>query len=205
MKKTFTIDEIKKTLSAHKVTPEPPQNGTRPASVLIPFYEQPEGLSIIFTKRTDHLESHSGQISFPGGGRDPEDRDDLETALRETHEEVGIDPAHVEIWGRMKSRQTTTSGYWVSPFIGQVPYPYDFTLSDYEVERLIIVPLAHLMDPAHFSEDHYSWSNKLFLTSQYHYGEDVIWGLTAYMLNNFLNLLKTGSELESGPGQAPRP
>lgn len=196
MSQQFTIEKIKKIVSGHKVRPQKPIEGYRPASVLVPFYEQPEGLSIIFTKRTEHLDSHSGQISFPGGGLDPEDADDLAAALRETHEEIGVKQSDIEVWGRLRPRGTATSNYWVSPFVGLIPYPYEFKLNDFEVERLVIVPLSHLLDSSNYTEDNYLWSGMSYMTSQYIYGQDVIWGLTAYMLNNFLALLKTGSELD---------
>jgi len=195
VKKNFTIIEIKKILEDYQPQVIPPQNGLRPASVFIPFYPDPDGLSLIFTKRPDHLESHSGQISFPGGSREPQDENDLATALRETHEEIGVDPSDIEVWGGLKSGPTRGSCYWVTPFIGIIPFPYDFKISTYEVERLIIVPLAHLLDPENFSEDMYSWNNHTYQTQLYTYGSDVIWGLTARILYSFLTLLHTGREL----------
>jgi len=194
VKRIFTIPEIKKVLENHHPQEIPPQNGYQPASVFIPFYPDPNGLSLVFTKRPDHLESHSGQISFPGGSREPEDENNLATALRETHEEIGVAPSDVEVWGELKSGPTRGSRYWVTPFVGLIPFPYEFKLDDYEVERLIIVPLSHLLDPENFSEDTYYWDNHSYKTQLYTYGRDVIWGLTARILFDFLTLLNTGQE-----------
>ncbi|MBW2060687.1 MAG: CoA pyrophosphatase [Deltaproteobacteria bacterium] len=194
MKKNFTITEISKILKDYKPKINPPKSGYRLASVFIPFYPDPDDLSLVFTKRPDHLNSHSGQISFPGGTKDPADKDDLATALRETKEEIGVDPSNVEVWGQLKSGPTVNSNYWVTPFVGLIPFPYPFKLNAYEVERLIIAPLSHLLDPENFSEDFYSWNNYTYRTQLYTYGQDVIWGLTARILNDFLFLLRTGRE-----------
>ncbi len=194
MKKNFSITEIKKILQTYQPPEIPRKNGFRPASVFIPFYPDPNGLSLVFTKRPDHLKSHSGQISFPGGSREPEDESDLVTALRETQEEIGVKSSDVEVWGRLKAGPSRYSRYWVTPFVGLIPFPYEFKLSRYEVERLIIVPLSHLLDPQNFSEDMYFRDNHSYKTLIYTYGRDVIWGLTARILNNFLTLINTGRE-----------
>ncbi len=194
MIKTFTAREIKRIMAAYEPEAREPEKGMKPASVLIPFYPDPENLSVIFTKRTNHLPSHSGQISFPGGGRDPEDEDDLATALRETHEEIGVEPDVVETWGGLNPETTVGSGYWVSPFVGIIPFPYEFKLNTYEVARLVIVPLSHLLDPANVTSGMSIWEGREYRAFEYTYGRDVIWGATARMLNNFLNLLTTGRE-----------
>ncbi len=199
MIKTFTLEDIKRILSDYESTIIEPEEGMRPASVLIPFYPDPENLSLIFTKRTTHLPSHSGQISFPGGGRDAADEDDLATALRETHEEIGVEPDAIETWGGLNPEPTAGSGYWVSPFVGLIPFPYDFKLDAYEVERLVIVPFSHLLDPANMTAGMSNYGGRMYRAYEYTYGDDVIWGATARMLNNFLTLLTTGREYDQVP------
>lgn len=196
MEDKYTISEIKKILAEHSPRKDPPERGYRPASVLVPFYPDENGLSMVFMKRPEELGPHSGQISFPGGRRDPEDKNNLDTALRETEEEIGVDRNDIEVWGRLNQSHTLGSGYWISPFVGQIPYPYEFRPNEIEVERLIIVPFAHLLDPENYSEGTYVWGERSYKTQLYTYGQDVIWGLTARLLYNFLTLLASGREPE---------
>ncbi len=192
----FSEQEIKSVLAGFNPKNASPPSGLRPASVLIPFYPEPDGLSLIFMMRPDDPGPHGGQISFPGGSRDPHDKDDLSAALRETEEEIGVDRNAIEVWGGLNTQHTSASKYWVTPFVGQVPYPCDFTPNKVEVERLIIVPFAHLTDPANFEAGEYSWRGYDFPSYLYTYGEDVIWGLTARILFDFISLLTQGRERE---------
>lgn len=198
MVKEFTAGDIKKILTRHKPDENDLTPGLKSASVLAPFYNAPGGLSLIFTKRTDHLGQHSGQISFPGGMRDPEDQTPEETALRETWEEIGVHPGDVEVWGRLNQEMTVTR-FSVAPFVGLIPYPYTFEINTHEVERLIIVPLSTLLDPNNFSHDFFEWEGMSFKTYQYSYNGDVIWGATARIVNNLLTLLTTGKEPDDHP------
>lgn len=192
-KRDFSADEIKTILRSRSPKTEDLRKGLRPASVFAAFYPEPSGLSLIFTKRTQHLVNHRGQISFPGGMRDPEDVSAEATALREMHEEIGVRPEDVEIWGRL-NQEITVTDFSVAPFVGKIPYPYDFKLNEYEVERLIIVPLSHLLDPAVCSWEYYPWQGKQYKTYRYPFKDDVIWGATARMVNNLITLLTTGRE-----------
>ena len=191
----FSAEDIRRILSRHQPRTAELGEGLRQAAVLAPFYLNPDGLSVIFTKRTEHLDHHSGQISFPGGRRDPEDANRLGTALRETYEEIGVNPEDVEVWGRLNQEATITK-FSVSPFVGAVPYPYEFRLNPHEVERLIIVPLDHLMDPANFEVEDFEWGGNNYKTYRYPFQGDVIWGATARMVYNLLTLLRTGREPE---------
>lgn len=195
MTKSFTAQEIRDILARHRPITKDRVNGLRPASVLAPFYQQPEGLSLIFTKRTDHLDHHSGQISFPGGSRDADDLNGMATALRETHEEIGVRPEDIEVWGRL-NQEVTITDFSVAPFVGLVPYPYEFTLNQDEVARLIVVPFDHLLDNRNFTEEMYPYNGKRYKTYNYHYKNDVIWGATARMVFNLITLITTGEEPE---------
>ncbi len=190
MKNNFTVQDIKNILIKFTPKTPPPPEGFKAASVLIPFYCTSDALSLIFMKRPDYPGPHGGQISFPGGSKDGTDKDDLSVALRETEEEFGIDRDDIEIFGGLSTEYTEVSKYWVTPFVGWVPYPYEFRTSETEVERLIIIPLSHLMDPANFAKDSYNWKGYKVPSYLYTYGDDVIWGLTARILFNFFSLLR---------------
>jgi 8-oxo-dGTP pyrophosphatase MutT (NUDIX family) len=193
LKTDFSEEEIKKILEKHQPT-HVPSSSRVPASVLIPYYPHPEGLSLIFMKRPDYPGVHGDQISFPGGRKDRTDRDDLETALRETEEEIGVKQDHIEVWGSLSTQHTLASRYFITPFIGRIPYPYKFTPDPREVERLIIIPFARLLEPATYSHGIYNWKGMEFESDLYQHGNDIIWGLTARILNNLISLLKTGQE-----------
>jgi 8-oxo-dGTP pyrophosphatase MutT (NUDIX family) len=116
----------------------------RPAAVLIPVIARPV-VTLLFTLRTEHLSAHAGQIAFPGGKREPDDADALATALRESHEEIGLDPALVEPLGSLDCYLTGT-GYCITPIIGLVPPDTPLTLDRNEVAETFEVPLPFLMD-----------------------------------------------------------
>lgn len=150
-------------------------NGLKPAAVLAPFYWDGREWRVLFTKRTDKVDSHKGQISFPGGARDPDDESYAQTALRETWEEIGVRTADVKLLGRLRPIVTIT-GYRVFPFVGIIPHPYEFKLAPFEVASLLELPLAQLLEEAKGQDP----TNPLGLT--FNQGGDVVWGATARMM-----------------------
>ncbi len=185
--------EIKAVLAKHQPR-HIPQSGRKPASVLVPFYKAPEGLSLILTKRPDYPGIHGDQISFPGGGREEDDKDDLETALRETEEEIGVKKDEVDVWGALSTQRTLSSSFWITPFVGSIPYPYNFKPDSREVERLLIIPFSHLLNSASYSYGPFNWKGMMFESDLYRYENDIIWGLTARIINRLVTLIKTGRE-----------
>jgi len=184
------IDKIRASLAAYQPREVPP-DGHRPAAVLIPLYEHQDDLQVVFTRRADNLEHHSGQISFPGGSSEVEDASPAETALRESWEEIGIAPDHVELLGRIDDLVTGT-GFHIVPFVGLLDRafsPYPWRPVEAEVAEIIEVPLRHLLDPANREMVLREVREGVVLREAYRFGAHVIWGATAAMLTNFLALI----------------
>ena len=167
------------------------------AAVLVPLVQRPEGLTVLLTRRTEHLRDHAGQISFPGGRSEPEDGGPVATALRETEEEVGLASRHVEVMGELPTYSTVTS-YVVTPVVGLVQPPFDLTLDSFEVAEAFEVPLAFLMTPAHHRRHVFDYGDgqRQFLSMPWQgrgtAGEEreyFIWGATAAMLRNLYRFL----------------
>ena len=149
---------------------------------------------MLLTVRTDTVEHHKGQISFPGGAQDPEDPDLVATALRESEEEIGLQRGDVEVWGQLDDI-VTISNFVVSPYVGRVTAaaPYPFVPSAIEVAELLAVPLPHLHSPSGLNTEPASWRGRLVPPPSYSFGEHLIWGATARMLRQFLELTKAPS------------
>ncbi len=159
------------------------------AAVLIALYDKDAVPHILFQVRTELVEHHKGQISFPGGAEDPGDVDLKMTALRETEEEIGLAEEDVEVWGQLDDF-ITISDFVVTPYVGRVtrPAPYPFAPSGYEVAELLEVPLPHLLDPANLNTTPVAWRDHQVPPPSYNFGQHVIWGATARMLDQFLEL-----------------
>jgi 8-oxo-dGTP pyrophosphatase MutT (NUDIX family) len=179
-------ERIRTALSAHKRVPLPP--GPVPAAVLLPLRQRGQEYSVLFTKRTEQLNHHRGEISFPGGVCQPEDGDTLQTALRETEEEVGIAPPAVRVLGVLDDFYSVHD-YLVTPYVGAVPGDYPLRVNPAEIERIIEVPLAHLLRPEIFRTEDWSWKGRRHPVHFYTYGDDEIWGLTAAILKQFLDIV----------------
>jgi 8-oxo-dGTP pyrophosphatase MutT (NUDIX family) len=162
----------------------------RPAAVLVPVVRREGGLTVLFTRRTAHLHDHAGQISFPGGRVEPGDRSAAETALRESGEEIGLEPASVEILGELHQYVTVT-GYRVSPVVGLVTPPLDLRPDDFEVAEVFEVPLSFLLDPSNHQRNRVVNEGRERLYFAVPYGQYYIWGATAGMLMNFYSFLTT--------------
>ena len=161
----------------------------RDAAVLVPVVERPGGLTLLFTRRTAHLKSHSGQISFPGGRMEPEDGSPEGTALRETTEEIGLPADKIRLAGRLNVRETG-SGYRVVPVVGLIAPPIDLVADPNEVDEIFEVPLDFLVDPANHRFETRVRSN---IERQFYaipYGEHFIWGLTARFIVDLSRTLR---------------
>jgi len=165
------------------------QNETTPAAVILLLYEKAGEPYIVLTRRTEDVEHHKGEISFPGGAFDPQDGDLLTTALRETEEEIGVRPEDVQVLGRLDDIVTIT-GFMVSPFVGLLPTPsYPFAVNALEVAELVEVPLRHLLDERNLEQGVGRLGDRWLPILAYHYGDHRIWGATARILKGFFDHL----------------
>ena len=157
------------------------------AAVLVPLFKNDHGYHVLFTERTHKVAHHKGQISFPGGAVESRDNSCQETALREACEEIGLLPEDVELLGQLDDETTVASQFIVHPFIGVIPYPYEFKINRAEVEKIINVPFKHFLsdDPdckcSSIDFDDFTYHGTVYL----HRG-DVIWGATARIMDNFI-------------------
>lgn len=158
------------------------------AAVLVPLVDRPEGMTVLLTRRTDHLHDHAGQISFPGGRVDPEDADATAAALRETEEETGLARAHIDLIGQLDIYVTRT-GFEVTPVVGLVRPGFTLSPDTFEVAEVFEVPLAFFLDPANRRMESREWQGRRRYFYVYPYDNYYIWGATAGMLNNLAEVL----------------
>jgi 8-oxo-dGTP pyrophosphatase MutT (NUDIX family) len=172
----------------HDLNPgqRPPDQPLKPAAVLVPIVDREDGMTVLLTKRTEHLNDHAGQVSFPGGRAEPEDADAVATALREAEEEIGLGRAFVDILGRLDTYITGT-GYSVTPVVGIVRPGFTLTIDPYEVAEAFEVPLAFLLDEKNHERHSREYRGTVRHFWAMPYNDYFIWGATAGMLRNLYN------------------
>jgi 8-oxo-dGTP pyrophosphatase MutT (NUDIX family) len=161
----------------------------RYAAVLIPLIARTEGVQVLLTQRTSHLNGHAGQISFPGGGVEPDDRSRQDTALRETEEEIGLPRRHIDVLGAMPEYEMST-GFRITPVVGCIAPPYPTRLDPFEVQDVFEAPLAHFLVPANYQRRRYEMEGLVRKYVAVPYEGRYIWGATAGMLYFFFQLLR---------------
>ena len=159
----------------------------RAAAVLVGVVEHHHGPHVLLTRRADHLGTHSGQVAFPGGKIDPGETP-AEAAIREAEEEVGLDPAHVEVVGYLDPYETGT-GFRILPVVAFVRPGFTLAISPDEVADAFEVPLAFLMDPRNHERHNVMWRGKRREYYAMPYNGHYIWGATAGMLKNMYDRL----------------
>jgi 8-oxo-dGTP pyrophosphatase MutT (NUDIX family) len=185
----FVIRDIRARLSAYSAATFEP-DGHPLAAVLVPLYTHQDDLHVVFTKRTDRVQHHRGEISFPGGAMEPEDLDLITTALREAEEEIGLSRDHIEVIGRLDDI-VTISSFHVAVYVGEIDpqrSPYSWLPHEHEVAEVLEVPLHHLLDEANLVEVPRQRDGQLVIMEGFRFGEHIIWGATGRMLRNFLDV-----------------
>lgn len=189
----LNADWLRRRFAAAVMLPEVREDGARAqmlraAAVLVPVVLRPAAMSVLLTRRADHLHHHPGQISFPGGGVEPGDATAEMTALRETEEEIGLSRERVEPLGRLPDYLTGT-GFRVTPIVGLVHPPFELKLDAFEVAEAFEVPLAHFLDPANHQRHSKELEGRMRHYYAMPYGSYFIWGATAGMLRSLYAFL----------------
>ena len=166
----------------------------RPAAVLVPLFERADGLHVLLTRRTEHVSSHKGQVAFAGGKVDPEDIDRVDTALREAEEEIGLRRTDAQVLGQLDELLTVTQ-WRITPVVARIPADYVYAPSPREIAEIFSVPLAWLADPANLTVEHRETGpvrpggpGLPFAVYHFHHAGRDIWGATARILRNLLEL-----------------
>jgi len=175
-----------------KITTRPPRRlkipDFKPAGIILPFFNMNEEAHLLFTIRTDEVEHHKGQVSFPGGAREEQDRSLQETALRETYEEVGIPQEIVNVIGQLDDFPTITD-FLVTPFVATIPYPYPHRINTGEVAEILEVPLDLFLNDNAFEMKEKKFGEVTYPVYYYYFEHAVIWGVTGFIINRFIELV----------------
>lgn len=169
---------------------EPVEAAAVPSAVLAPLYDQDDEAWVVLTRRSLSLRAHAGEVSFPGGRAEPGDGDLVATALRESQEEIDLDPGSVEIVGELDHLATVTSGSFIVPWVGALDGPPRLRASSGEVDAVLRVPLSELMRPGVFREERWSFGPAVSRPIVFFEIEgDTIWGATGAMLRQLLGVV----------------
>ncbi len=184
---TINLEQIRKFLSTYNPQ-ETRASHLKRAAVLIPFFLKDGALHVLLTRRTESVEHHKGQISFPGGAVDADDRDTIATALRETEEEIGLEKSRVEILGVFDD-VTVPTGYRITPVVGYVSSLPNLTPRAEEVAEIFEVPVSFFLDEKNLRIVQMERNGKIRDVYFYNYGRHEIWGATARIIHSFLSVL----------------
>lgn len=190
------FEEITQHLAGHPAQPLARQE-LRPAGVLVPLFLRQDELWILLTRRTDDLPKHAGEISFPGGGAEVQDRDLWETALRETEEEMGIRSGDVTCLGQLDDF-VSVHGYLVTPYVGCFAGGYAYRIDPGEIAEVIELPLGRLRNPAIYHQEDWQHKGRTIPVDFYRLDGHTIWGLTAAILKQLLQRLEPFWERPAG-------
>ena len=188
----FSLDDVRRRLLRSPPGAEPVSlvTGSVPSAVLAPLVEVDGETRILFIKRPETMSTHKGEIAFPGGKSDPHlDPDLLATALREAREEIGLDPASVEIVARLGGVATAASRFTITPYVGFLAGPPLLAPNPGEVVRVLDVPLAELLDASIYHEERWDGFQRDMSVYFYELADETVWGATARILTDLLTRL----------------
>jgi len=183
----FVIKRIKAVL-AERPKQVLPLGSLRPSAVTVPLFLKADVWHVLLTRRTREVRHHKGEISFPGGAKDAADTSFLETALRETEEEVGIQRSDITLLGELDDIRTM-SRFRISPFVVAFPYPYPLRICQAEIDEILEIPLSGLQTEARLEEKPAEYEGLRASVYYYYFHNIVIWGATAKILKQLLDLI----------------
>jgi 8-oxo-dGTP pyrophosphatase MutT (NUDIX family) len=170
-----------------------PDVGCTRAAVLVPLLAVEGRPHLLYTRRANDLPHHRGQVAFPGGRHHPlEDTDLTRTALREAHEEIGLEPTEVQLLGLLDDIETVATRFVITPVVGIVPHPYAWRPCPAEVDAIFTVPLSFLRAPGAERQERWDFGGRELPIATYRVGDNVIWGATQRITRNLLGLLGGG-------------
>ena len=186
----ITLDLVRDALARREMITAAPE-GLMPAAVMLLLYRKDDDYCVLLNKRSMTVEHHKGEMSFPGGAKDPEDVGFEATARRETHEEMGIARGDITILGRLDDN-VTRSNFLVKVFVGTIPYPYEFMPSTHEIAEVVEIPMSVLRDPSSWRWDSRLEDGDRVAVRSYGYREHLVYGATAKILDQFLDIVEDG-------------
>lgn len=179
------IDKVRRfTTTLDQVAPPP---NARPSAVLVPILAGTDGPEIVLTRRSKHLSSHKGEVSFPGGRVDGGETY-VDAAIREAQEEIGLDPTSVEVIGEMSAMATYVSRSYIVPIVAHVMTPPSLEVRNDEVDRVFTVPLTELVRQDTYSEEHWGLPPNQYRIHFFHLDEETVWGVTGRMLHQLISI-----------------
>lgn len=191
------FERIAKTLSNRHIKTMPEiRAASRPAAVLVPIFLKQGEVMVLLTKRASHIRYHRGHLAFPGGAVDRGDHSPAHTALRESWEEIGLEPQDVTVLGPLDDAMTYVPPFVIYPFVGTIPYPYPYKINTNEVEKIIEVPLAAFLPEDSTADWNYGTLAEEHYFPEFHIRGELIWGTTASIVANFLGILNRRSVFE---------
>lgn len=183
------LDPVRRRLAAY-VPSRLSEPGLVQAGVLVPLYVEAGDVYVLLTRRTEHVATHKGQISFPGGVVEPQDRDAMDAALREAYEELGIRPQDVELLGSLDDVTTMVSGFLIRPYVGRIPYPYPLRPAPEEIAEVLGIPLRFFLDDRNLRVELVGEGISRRALQFYDYGPHTVWGATARVIRNLVEILR---------------
>lgn len=192
-----SIDAIRQRIQTHRYRPITDDERRIRHAVLVPFYQVGDELRVVLTKRTDKVRTQQGHVSFPGGGREAQDKDLLATALRESQEEIGLDPAHVEVLGRIDDFSTRDGEVLIAGYAGLIDpsrSPYPWVPSEFEVAVILEVPVGYLFEPASWTvKEPRELNGRMWPNEDLHFQGHRVFGATTRALRNVLDIAFSGT------------